>query len=79
MYFTKKKSDVNKCTDDYCKHELAILRARSPDLAELTILFTIDGGESASIKVEDVIARNGAVYNKTLPNTAEQNSFIKAA
>ena len=45
--YKSKKSDVNQCVDDYCRHELAILRARNPKLAKRTILFTIDSGEAA--------------------------------
>ena len=76
MYFIKAKPDVSMCIDDSCRHELAILRARNPELERLTILFTIDGGEAASFTVEDIIARHGAVYKKTLAYTAEQNSLI---
>ena len=37
MYFIKTKYNVSKCTDDYCRHELAILRARNPELASLVV------------------------------------------
>ena len=77
MYFINTKSDVNKCFDDYCRHELAILRGRNPKLASRTILFIIDGGEAASIKVEDIMTRHGAVYKKTLAYIAEQDSLIE--
>ena len=63
MSFIKRKYDVNKCIDDYCRHEQDI--------------FTIDGDEAASIEVEDIMARHNAVYKKTLAYTAEQNSLIE--
>ena len=77
MFFIMAKSDVNKCTDDYCRHELAVLRARNSELAKRTILFNSDAGEAASIKVEDIMASHSAVYKKTLAYSAEQNSLIE--
>ena len=49
-------------------------RLRGPSLRPRLVIY---GGEAASIKVEDIMARHGAVYKKTLAYTAEQNSLIE--
>ena len=76
MFFVKTKDQVQDCIKSYCEHELAILRARNPELAKRTILFTIDGGESKSAKVRRILATHGAEYRTTLAYTPEQNSLI---
>ena len=76
MHFVKSKSDVSKCIDDYCRHELAILRIRNPELAHRTILFTMDDDNAEPITDEDIMARNGAIYTKSLDYTREQSEMI---
>ena len=67
---------MSKCIDDYCSHELAAFRIRNPELARRTILFTMDNLNAEPITDEDIMARHGAIYTKSLDYTREQSEMI---